>query len=116
MFEAIDALPRRDKDDTGDDWPYLEIRVAENQPMPSLMHEVTEALSKRAVRFCRMVRQWPETTRQTGQPAHLNAIRQLTAQDIANEAFEAKYASKMPEALVQRLQTAIEAATTDTQD
>lgn len=116
VFEAIDALPRRDKDDTGDDWPYLEIRVAENQPMPSLMHEVTEALSKRAVRFCRMVRQWPETTRQTGRPAHLNAIRQLTAQDIANEAFEAKYASKMPEALAQRLQTAIEAATTDTQD
>lgn len=116
VFEAINALPHRDKDDTGDDWPYLEIRVAENQPMPSLMHEVTEALSKRAVRFCRMVRQWPETTRQTQRPTHLNAIKQLTAQDIAGQIFEAKYAAKMPDTLNARLQKAIEAATTDTQD
>ena len=80
------------------------------------MHEVTEALSKRAVRFCRMVRQWPETTRQTQRPTHLNAIKQLTAQDIAGQIFEAKYAAKMPDTLNARLQKAIEAATTDTQD
>lgn len=111
MLEAIDSLPHRQKGDTGDRWPYLEIRLMERQPEPSLLHEVMEELEGRAVHFCRMVRMTPADT-----SAHSDKDRDISADvlaterpiDLARNFFSVRYETEMPEELAKRFKEAEE--------
>lgn len=116
LFDAIAALPRREKNDDGTTWPYLEMRVLENQPTPSLLHEATEALADKAVHFCRMVRELPATEAKTKKIASVDSLRSIAPIDMAKRVFEARYNTEMPEALQQRFNAAYEKAVSENKE
>ncbi len=110
VLEAIAGLAVRGKDDDGSEWPYLEIRVLESQPQPSLMHEVSIALEDKAVHFCRMVRELPRSDRQPERVNSLESLRALSPLEMVRKVFASRYNSPMPSALEQRFSQAAAAA------
>jgi len=113
LFDAIAALPQREKNDDGTTWPYLEMRVLENQPNPSLLHEATEALADKAVHFCRMVRELPPAASEPGKIGSVETLRSIQPIDMAKRVFESRYNTDMPEALQQRFNAAYEKAVSE---
>ena len=113
LFDAIAALPQREKNDDGATWPYLEMRVLENQPNPSLLHEATEALADKAVHFCRMVRELPPAASEPGKIGSVETLRSIQPIDMAKRVFESRYNTDMPEALQQRFNAAYEKAVSE---
>lgn len=109
VFDAIAALPRREKGDDGSSWPYLEIRVLEKEPQPSLMHNVTEALADRAVHFCRMVREVPPSHREPDRIVSLESLRHLSPIEMAQRVFQSRYDAPMPDEMRQRFDEAAKA-------
>lgn len=111
VLEAIARLPRRRDGRLSDSAPYLELRVRERQPLPSLLHEVTQALDDRDARFCRMVREVPDTggAARDGM-ASLEALRRLTAEDMAAHVFATRYGGDMPAGMLARFRQAEAAA------
>lgn len=110
VLEAIGNLPRREKDESDESWPYLEIRLLEDQPSPNLLHQVTEALADKSVHFCRMLRELPEREKAElgGQRENLQA---LTPLEMARKVYENRYHGDMPEELVTRFMEAEELST-----
>lgn len=107
VLDELSALPRREKNDDGSRWPYIEIKVEERQPEPSLMHDVAVLLEEKAVRFCRMVRVIPgaETARtDTESP---DTLRRLSPMEMAHRVFDARYHSPMPPELEERFSIAV---------
>ncbi len=109
IIDAIGRLPKRGKNDSGENWPYLEIRVEERQPEPTLMHDVTEALKDRAVHFCRMVR----VSSSKGGPAEAEestapreSLEELTPLQMARRVFQTRFQTDMPQELVERFKLA----------
>ena len=107
IMDEICKLPEREKKDNGEAWPYLELRVLEEQPEPNFLHEVTEALSTKAVLFCRMTRETPKTSSPTSETTgSLEAIRSLTPMEMAQMVFDSRYGSEMPDSLRLRFEQA----------
>lgn len=114
VFDEIAQLPQRKKGDTGESWPYLELRIEEKQPEPTLLHDVMEALQDKAVHYCRMVRvraaqagKQKEDTDLTNQSDTLSSISPF---DMARSFFKSRFDNDMPEQLVKRFKMAEEAA------
>ena len=105
---AISQLPKRKKGDNGDSWPYLEIRVEERQPEPTLIHDATEALSDRAVHLCRIVRVQPESDKGTAasENSRTETLQELSPLEMARRVFSARYKENMPQELVERFKLA----------
>lgn len=107
VLDACAALPHRAKNDRGDDWPYLEIRLEEEQPEPELLHEVMQLLSDRAVRFCRM-----ERVRKAGgtvedlQPPTPEELRHDDPFDLAQSYYQQCYHADMPRPMSERFDQA----------
>lgn len=112
VVAEISKLPKRKKSDDGSNWPYLEIRVRESQPEPTLMHSVTEALSDRAVHFCRMVRVAPQATgeAQASLSQHGDTLQAISPLKMARQLFTAKFSEEMPPEMVSRFKQAEAAA------
>lgn len=110
ILSLIGDLPARGKDDDGDDWPYLEIRVREERPEPSLLHQVAEALSDRAVHFCRMVREIPGAETSSDSDSTPKQMQMLQPLEMAQHIFRNIYHNEMPESLTARFRKAAEAA------
>lgn len=115
VLQAIGTLPKRKKGDPGDDWPYLEIRLAETQPEPTLMHDVTGMLVDRAVRFCRMLRVLPEAAGKTGAGRDASASpwtggTEVPPLKLASDHYLARFGEEMPPALADRFRQAEQAA------
>ncbi len=109
VVDAIGRLPKRGKNDGGENWPYLEIRVEERQPEPTLMHDVTEALKDRAVHFCRMVRvssASPEQRDSAADNAPRESLEELTPLQMARRVFQTRFQDEMPQELVERFKMA----------
>ena len=107
IMDEICKLPEREKKDNGEAWPYLELRVLEEQPEPNFLHEVTEALSTKAVLFCRMTRETPKTSSPTSETTgSIEAIRNLTPMEMAQMVFDSRYGSEMPDSLRLRFEQA----------
>lgn len=107
VFAAIEQLPQRKAGDTGDNWPYLEIRLLETMPEPEMLYQVTQALADRAVHFCRMLRVRPEiATAEQSASAEGEQLQSLAPIDMARRVFSAHYGQEMPEALTRRFETA----------
>lgn len=110
VFEEISHLPSQLKQKDMAAYPYLEIRVEEKQPEPTLMHDVMQALEDKAVRFCRMVRVRPESTVRQEADAALKAVDSLASQsplDLAQALFQKKYGNDMPAPLVEKFKKAM---------
>lgn len=114
VMEALSQLPQRQKNDAGTDWPYLEIKVEERQPEPTLMHDVAQELEEKAVRFCRMLRVLPEA-KQTAATHSQTALtfKAITPLEMAERIFENRYHEAFPEELLSRFKEAEEWAVTN---
>ena len=110
ILREIERLPFRMKNDNGRQWPYLEIRVEERQPEPTLMHDVASVLEQRAVRFCRMVRVLPQAKDNHSAQTSFERIQSLSPLDMAQRVFESKYKEKFPDELLVRFRKAEELA------
>ena len=100
MFRAVSRLPRIGPDDDGATWPYLEMRIVETQPDPMLVTRLLDALSDRAVHFCRVVRSVP-TVSEPDAPA-IRTTDELAAMqplDMARLLFAERYHNPMPSEL-----------------
>ncbi len=124
VFAEIDKLPllpqngaaSAENDATADNYPYLEIRVEERQPEPTLMHRVMEALNGRAVHFCRMLRVRPEsagasaTHEEEQVTASAEALAALTPLSLAEKVFFEQYGASMSELLAEKFKKALDDA------
>ncbi len=124
VFAEIDKLPllpqngaaSAENDATADNYPYLEIRVEERQPEPTLMHRVMEALNGRAVHFCRMLRVRPEsagasaTHEEEQVTASAEALAALTPLSLAEKVYTEQYGESMSEPLAERFKKALDDA------
>lgn len=106
VFDALENLPCRRKNDDGREWPYLEIRVMEEQPEPSFVNDVNSALADRAVRLCRIVRELPTTRQRTDETPSVQQLNAITPREMADRIFQRLYGSSMPEPLAQRFEKA----------
>ena len=106
VFDAIGELPRRKKNECGDDWPYLEIRLQAQQTDPNLLHEVNVALMDRSVHFCHVVREWKEKPLVGISSSHLKKRQALDPLEMAKHIFDVRYHEEMPEELVTRFKEA----------
>ena len=106
VLKAIESLPQRRKNDDGTQWPYLEIRVLEEQPEPSFVNDVNNALAERTVRLCRIVRELPDSRRHTEERASVQQLHAISPREMADRIFQRFYGAPMPDPLVQRFQKA----------
>ena len=109
VLDSIARLPKRKSSDDGTDWPYLEIRVEERRPEPTLMHDVAEALQDRAVHFCRMVRVVPERDAQKEKESselENEQLQHLTPLELARRVYDSRFHCEMPQELVERFKKA----------
>lgn len=116
-LDAIRALPERKKhDEEGRAWPYLEIRISEQQPEPEFPAEATRLLEDKAVRFCRIVRQLTEQEVARGQGELPERVNPFTPEDLLRETFQQRYSQEPSEAILQRFAIALEAAQSEQGD
>lgn len=109
VLDACEALPRREKNDDGSAWPYLEIRLEEKQPEPDLLHRVRAALADRAVHFCRMVRVRPEAESRNEaqqQLSQADALRPADPFTLAQAYYNQLYNTAMPQPMADRFKQA----------
>lgn len=109
VLDSIARLPKRKSSDNGANWPYLEIRVEERRPEPTLMHDVAEALQDRAVHFCRMVRVVPEREAQKEKESselEKEQLQCLTPLELARRVYDSRFHCEMPQELVERFKKA----------
>ncbi len=107
---AIASLPEARKGDDGASWPYVEIRVAETAPAPTLMHDVQEAISSRAVRLCRVVREAAAGRgRETEKAEALENLRQLSPTALARRIYADRFGGEMPAHLAKKFSEAADA-------
>ena len=106
VFDAIGELPRRKKNECGDDWPYLEIRLQAQQADPNFLHEVNVALMDRSVHFCHVVRVWGEKPLGGIPTSSLKTQKALDPLEMAKTIFDARYHEEMPKELVIRFKEA----------
>ena len=114
ILDLVGSLPVRQGGDDGTDWPYLEIRVREERPEPSLLHQVAQALEDKAVHFCRMIRETPQAATAAGNAATDNDKAQpqmLAPLDMARLIFQDIYHKDMPTEMVERFNLACAEAT-----
>ena len=106
VFESIRNLPKRKKNECGDDWPYLEIRLQTRQSDPNLLHEVNEALMDRAVHFCHMVREWTEKPVTASLSSSRRTKSSLDPLEMAKTIYASRQHEILPEELVTRFKEA----------
>ena len=113
ILAAIEDLPERKKNDDGTTWPYLELRVRESRPEPQLLHEVTETLTHKAARFCRMVREVAAIKTEDKTDEISDIDMRIEPEDMARSVFRTRYHEEMPEEMLKRLREAIEVSVSD---
>lgn len=112
VIGELERLPKRERGDEGLTWPYLEIRVRETQPEPTLLAEVTQILSERAVHFCRMLRELPSSEKDATEGGSIADLQTLAPIEMAQRIFKSRYGEAMSDALIEKFKEAAEAAET----
>ena len=102
VMEALAQLPNADERPNRDAWDYLEIRVREQQPEPTFLSEVTEALKSKAVYFCRIVRELPQRSSTEPEAVVSNEVLRITPFEMAQRFYQQRYSEEMPEELRNR--------------
>lgn len=109
-MDEIQSLPNRKKADDGRAWDYVELRIHERQPEPTLLHEVTEALRDKAIHYCRIIRVTGDG--ETIEPENETAEQTTFSPDaldplkMARSFFVRRYGEDMPQPLIDRFKKA----------
>lgn len=102
----LQRLPVRKGEDTGATWPYLEIRVREEQPEPELLAQATKLLADKAVHFCRMTAERHGLSRNESDMS-IERLRTLTPLEMAQRVFKEQYGDPMPAEMEKRFLSAL---------
>ena len=97
VMEALTKLPDADELPNRNAWDYLEIRVREQQPEPTFLSEVTEALKGKAIYFCRIVRELPQRSSSEPEAVVSNEVLRITPFEMAQRFYQQRYGEEMPE-------------------
>lgn len=112
--EALKAVAQLSKMRRGDEatCPYLELRILEDMPRPELMHQLSEELEDKAVRFCCVKRESHAPTGKSAQQKNISIdrLREMDPREMAQRIYHERFGSEMPEALAQRFEQAVSAA------
>ncbi|MBP3228506.1 MAG: exonuclease SbcCD subunit D C-terminal domain-containing protein [Bacteroidaceae bacterium] len=100
-------LPERKPGDDGRTWPYLEIRVVQEQPEPELMADISHILSQKAVHFCRMTAERHDTDEREPELT-VERLKDLTPLDMAQRVYKEQYGDYLPEPMETRLRATLE--------
>lgn len=86
-------------DEGADRWPYLEVKVHETTPDPSLAAAIVRALEGKAVRLCRVVRVRPngDRTGEASQIMSLDDLKKINPAQIARTIYQRRYGEEMPD-------------------
>ena len=108
VLELLRALPKAKGDSA--EWPYLEIRLKENELNPAAHNEIVAALEGHAVRLCRLVREVPEGKAESRhrKMQSLDQLRNISPLDIAHDAYLAATGQEMSEEVAKRFKKAAE--------
>ena len=109
ILSQIRALPKADKVDSAE-WPYVEIRLKENEPAPNAQSEIVAAMQDRAATLCRLVREVPQAKESSRQQKmqSLDQLRNISPLDIAHDAYLTRTGREMSDELVKRFKQAAE--------
>ena len=108
ILSALDFLPERREKDTDENWPYLEINLREDRPIPELLSEVTDVLSHKCVRFCRMTAVRGVKAENDDNIMSLERLRQFTPLEMAENIYLNRYGAPLPEELRTRFVEAVD--------
>ena len=99
LLREVARLPRVDKNNTDDAaWPYLELRVHQNVPDPSLQNRLFEALADKAVHYCRTV-SVSDALVHEDEEYSLQSLQQTSPLQLAERFYRQRYNEDMPESL-----------------
>ena len=107
VMEALSNLPDANAVPNREAWDYLEIRVLEQQPEPTFLAEVTEALRGKAVHFCRIVREMAVHTSAEQETVVSNAALHITPEEMAQRFYQQRYGEEMPQEMMERFTQAM---------
>ncbi len=108
VMEALQQLPNANECPNHEAWDYLEIRVIEQQPEPTFLAEVTEALRGKAIHFCRIVREMHQHNYIEQENIVSNAALHITPVEMAQRIYQQRYDSNMPQEMMDRFLKAME--------
>ncbi|MBO5699459.1 MAG: exonuclease SbcCD subunit D [Bacteroidaceae bacterium] len=106
VLRAIAELPNRTASADTAHWPYLELRVMEQQPEPTFLNDVMQVLKDKAVHFCRIVRETPRITHISDSAACNDSEKvdlRLKPEELAKHVYKQKYETEMPQEMLERL-------------
>ena len=111
ILTQLHALPKADRVNPAE-WPYLEIRLKDNEANPAAQAEIINALQDRAARLCPLVRVVPEGKADNRQRKmqSLDQLRNISPLDIAHDAYLTATGREMSEELAKRFKQAAELA------
>ncbi|MEG1579993.1 MAG: exonuclease SbcCD subunit D C-terminal domain-containing protein [Bacteroidaceae bacterium] len=100
ILEQIEALPKIKKNDSTETYPYLEIKVKEEQPEPTLARQITNTLENKAVHFCRITRECRSSSDKSTYTHSSESLNSISPLQMAQRVFSARFDGEMPHALV----------------
>ena len=107
VMEALSKLPLASEVANRDAWDYLEIRVLEQQPEPTFLAEVTEALRDKAIYFCRIVREMAVRMSEEQESVVGNAALHITPEEMAQRFYQQRFGKEMPAEMMERFTKAM---------
>ena len=113
VVDMLHALPKAGKTDPAG-WPYVEIRLKEQELNPAAHSEIINAMQDKAARLCRLVREMPEGKAggQHRKMQSLDQLRNISPLDIAHDAYLTATGQEMSEELAKRFKQAADIAKT----
>ncbi|MDR3250534.1 MAG: exonuclease SbcCD subunit D C-terminal domain-containing protein [Tannerella sp.] len=93
VFREIAKLPDGDVTDSS---PYLEIKVLQTEPEPSMRHQIEEALKGKSVRLACITAETRSSERD-GKEVVYEELHNFNPAEIADKVFERKYGGEMSE-------------------
>jgi exonuclease SbcD len=99
VLRELTHLPKNHGDGDGNDWPYLEVKVQETTPDPSVAAAIVKTLDGRAVRLCRVLRSRPDGQRagERAPMATLEDLQKINPVQIARDIYRNRYGEDMPD-------------------
>ena len=98
ILMLLGRLPKGNRTNDNDDWPYLEVQVREMKPDATMANEITKILDGRKARLCRIVRVRPngEVAENKAQITTTDDLRRLNPAILVRTIYQNVYGEEMP--------------------
>lgn len=97
VLRLLSKLPKNSKTQPFDNASYLEVRISEQHPTPSMLQAVTRILEERAVRLCRIRGVRPNGGELNKKISIQDIPENVQAVQLARNAYKKEYQEEMPD-------------------